>query len=228
MSWISITLNSSIGKKVIVALTGLFLITFLVGHLAGNLQLLIADKAVRNVQFNEYAYFMTHNPLIKILSWATYISILIHIIYSSLLTWFNQRSRPVAYAVPNQSKATYASKNMWFLGSIILVFIIIHLKDFWYVMHFGEIGICDKCPSEGAKQLYMIVEKAFREPFYVLFYLISMSILAFHLSHGFGSAFQTLGLNHKKYSPFIKTIGLTFSVIVPILFGLIPVYLLFE
>lgn len=228
MSWIGVTLNSSIGKKVIVALTGLFLITFLIGHLAGNLQLLIPDKAIRSTQFNEYAYFMTHNPLIKLLSWATYISVIVHIIYSTTLTWYNRRSRPVAYAVSTRSKASWASKNMWFLGSIILVFMVIHLKDFWYVMHFGEIGMCEPCETQGAKDLYALVDVAFKEPFYAIFYVIAMSILAFHLSHGFASAFQTLGLNHKKYSPVIKTVGLIFSVIVPILFGLIPVYLFFE
>ncbi len=220
MSWIKIALNSSIGKKVIVALTGLFLITFLIGHLAGNLQLL-ADNP--ELKFNKYAHFMTTNPAIKGLSWATYISILVHVFYSLTLTWHNKKARKINYAVSNNSKATWASKNMALLGSIILLFIVIHLKDFWYEMHWGEI----KEDAEGFKNLYHTVEMAFRSGYYTLFYVIAMGFLAFHLSHGFSSAFQTLGLNHKKYSPLIKTIGFIFSVVVPILFALIPVYLFF-
>ena len=221
MGWIRQTLSSTLGQKLVMALTGLFLIFFLIGHLAGNLQLLSSAKDA-NIQFNEYAHFMITNPAIKILSYLTYFSILIHVIYSIILTRLNLKSRPIVYAYSGDTQNTiWASKNMGILGTFILIFLVIHLKSFWYEMHWGEIGHDEKLN----KDLYTIVIEAYKELWYVILYVVSMVLLGFHLSHGFSSAFQTLGLNHRKYTFLIKGFGKIFCIIVPGLFAFIPIYL---
>ena len=131
----SALLKSSLAKKYWMALTGLFLCTFLAGHLAGNLQLIFGDA----LQFNQYALFMTTNPAVKLLSYVTYISILFHAIDGILLTIQNKKARPIGYAKENPgANSAWASRNMAVLGTLILVFIVTHMVNFWAVMHFDE------------------------------------------------------------------------------------------
>jgi len=131
----SALLKSSIAKKYWMALTGLFLCLFLAGHLAGNLQLIFGDA----LQFNQYALFMTTNPAVKLLSYVTYISILFHAIDGFLLTYQNVKARPIGYAKTNPSaNSSLASRNMAVLGTLILVFIVTHMVNFWAKMHFDE------------------------------------------------------------------------------------------
>jgi succinate dehydrogenase / fumarate reductase, cytochrome b subunit len=130
----SALLKSSIAKKYWMALTGLFLCLFLVGHLAGNLQLIFGTSK----QFNEYALFMTTNPAVKLLSYLTYISILFHAIDGILLTIQNKKARPIGYAKTDGSSSSFASRNMAVLGTIILVFIATHMVNFWAKMHFDQ------------------------------------------------------------------------------------------
>jgi len=223
MNWLSQTLTSSLGKKLIMALTGLFLILFLTGHLIGNLQLLKDDGGQA---FNEYAKFMTTTPIVKILSYLTYISIILHVFYSLILTINNLKSRPIKYAVNRQSEnSVWTSRNMGILGTLILIFLVIHLRSFWYEMHFGSIPTIAYEGGGQIKNLYLIVVEAFSHLWYVILYVVSMVALAFHLTHGFQSAFQTLGLRHLKYTPLIKIAGLLFAILVPALFALQPVYL---
>lgn len=222
MSWFSQALQSTLGRKVVMALSGGFLIVFLIGHISGNTLLFKNDGGDA---FNLYAQFMTTNPAVKILSYLTYASILLHIIYSVLLTMHNKKARKVGYAVTNRgANSAWSSRNMGILGSVILVFIIIHMYSFWFKMHWGEIP---RVIIDGAevKNLYLVVNESFHQLWYVALYVISMGILAFHLSHGFSSAFQTLGLNHKKYTPFIKKVGVAFSILVPTGFAAMPVFM---
>lgn len=205
------------------ALTGLFLILFLAVHLAGNLQLLKSDGGRA---FNVYAHFMTHNPLIVTISVVNFAFILFHIIWAAILTKRNRAARPVGYAVTNNS-STVTSRNMGILGTLILVFLVIHLRSFWYETHFGNIPLVDYDGSQ-VKNLFAVVDVAYTEPWFVLLYVVSMAIVAFHLYHGFGSAFQTLGLNHVKYNPAIRFIGVAFSIVVPVLFALIPILMFFD
>ena len=129
----SALLKSSIGKKYWMALTGLFLCVFLAGHLAGNLQLIFGTP----LQFNEYALFMTTNPAVKLLSYLTYISILFHAVDGILLTIQNRKARPIGYAKNNAAaNSKFASRNMAVLGTLILVFIVTHMVNFWAKMHF--------------------------------------------------------------------------------------------
>jgi succinate dehydrogenase / fumarate reductase cytochrome b subunit len=271
--------KSSIGKKVFMALTGLFLCTFLVGHLLGNLQLILKTGEDGRRAFNEYAYFMGHNPFIKILSYVTYAAVIIHIIDGILLTIQNRKSRPVRYAYNKPgANSSSASRSMAILGTLILVFLATHMANFWWKMkvkedvplhtytlemknqmmgaantqlyytHVPGVQPIPKDPNnivekgtdlyikgtnvkvaEGYRDLHTLVMDFFSKSknegalFAVLFYVISMVVLAYHLLHGFQSAFQSLGINHPKYTPLIKKLGVAFAIIVPLLFAIIPV-----
>ncbi len=224
MSWVTKTLSSTLGRKLVMALTGLFLILFLIGHVSGNLLLLKNDGGEA---FNIYAKFMTTNPAVKLLSYLTYISIIGHVIYSIILTRKNKAARPVGYSVSKAStNSSTASRNMGVLGTIILLFLIVHLQSFWYQMHWGDLPIVEY-NGESYKDLYSIVSFAFQNELMVAGYVIAMGFLGYHLSHGFASAFQTLGLNHKKYTPAIEAFGKLFSIVVPVLFAIMPLYIYF-
>jgi len=221
MSWFTNALSSTIGKKVIMSLTGLFLITFLIVHVSGNMLLFKNDGGEA---FNLYAEFMTTSPLIKIASYILYSGIILHVIYALILSVKNKQARPVGYklANPNQN-SNWRSRNMGVLGTIVLIFLVIHMRSFWYEMHFGDVPIKSYSGVE-VSDLYTVVKAAFGEWWYSLLYVLAMVGLAFHLVHGFWSAFQTLGLSHKKYTPFIKTVALIFAIVVPVLFASMPVY----
>ena len=224
MNWFTNFFSSTIGRKVVMALTGLFLIIFLVVHLIGNLQLLKSDSGQA---FNIYAQFMTSNPLIKIISIVNYAFILIHVAWSILLTIRNRQARGRQGYNMNNNSSHWTSRNMGILGTFIFIFLVIHLRSFWYEMHWGGIPTAN---YEGAeyKNLYAVVDAAYGNIWFVVLYVVSMALLAFHLFHGFGSAFQTLGLNHVKYNPVIRFVGVAFAVIVPALFALIPIYMYFN
>lgn len=278
------------------ALTGLFLCTFLIGHLLGNLQLIFKTGEEGRRAFNEYAYFMGHNLFIKVLSYTTYIALIIHAVDGIMLTIQNKKARPVNYAYNNpKANSGTASRNMAILGTLILVFLATHMANFWWkakiteeipmhslvktvdypvgqnpatgemitkpieVTHYLNTNgtyqqFMVKDPStgqeqklfeiknkhefyditsgvkigEGYKDLHTVVMTFFSKEnssalFGVLFYVISMLVLGYHLWHGFASAFQSLGLNHPLYTPIIKKIGMAFSIVVPFLFAIIPV-----
>lgn len=218
-------LKSSLAKKYLMALTGLFLCTFLIGHLAGNLQLFIQGSEGQQA-FNEYAQFMTTFPLVKILSYLTYASVLFHIVDGIVLTMRNRKSRPVGYVKEKGSaNASWSSRNMGLLGTIIAVFLVSHMQTFWYKMHFGAMPM-----HEGLKDLHTVV-LAFFSPanslglIAVLGYVFAQAALSFHLVHGFQSGFQSLGLRHPKYTPVIEKTGYLFGIGVPVLFASIPVFL---
>ena len=235
MDWFIRFITSSIGQKVVMSLTGLFLIVFLVVHLVGNLQLLAADEGQA---FNEYAYFMTTNPLIGGLSYGLYAGFLLHAI-QGLALWYRNRQAAGGqsrYAVNAlQAASAHAPKrssaHMALLGTIILVFLGIHMGDFWYSMKFTEdIDTVTYAAGGGAavKNLYYKVSQSFAQPWIVIVYVVSMVVLGFHLVHGFWSAFQTLGLNHRKYTPLLKALGVIYAVVVPAAFAAIPVYMYFQ
>ncbi len=230
MSWVSHFLTSSLGKKLIMSLTGLFLILFLVIHLAGNLQLLpqFAHDPVDTpgMAFNLYAKFMTTFTPIKVVSYGLYAFILIHAVQGWILWRQNAQARgPVGYAV-NDLRAVNTNArtaaNMGRLGTIIFIFIVLHLYQFWLQMKLGNLPMANYDGQE-VKDLYYIVAKTYENPVFVAVYVVSMVAIAFHLWHGFQSAFQTLGLNHKKYTPAIHFIGKAYSILVPLGFAAIPV-----
>ena len=213
--------SSKIFQKALAAFSGGFLVLFLVGHLVGNLQLFIPGELGQK-QFNAYALFMTTNPAVIALSYVTYASIFLHSILTVYLVIKSKLARPIKYQVSSgNSNSSWASRNMAFLGTMLLIFIIIHLRSFWYEMHFGDIGI-DKW---GNKDLHTVTVSAFQNIFYTGFYILSMLMLAFHLSHGVGSAFQTLGLNTLKYEKSITFFGKGIAIIIPLIFATIPIVL---
>ena len=212
---------SSLTKKYFMALSGLFLCLFLVGHLAGNLQLFMQGEAAR-LQFNKYGEFMTSFPLVKILSYLTYFSIIFHVIDGLMLTLHNRKARPVGYAYSRPDKnSAWSSRNMGILGTVLLIFIVLHMKSFWAEVHFGAL------PEDANhnKDLYFITVAAFKQWWYTALYIPAMAALGFHLYHGFASGFQSLGLRHPRYYSFIRKFGMGFSIVVPFLFGAICVYL---
>ncbi|MGB3181135.1 MAG: succinate dehydrogenase cytochrome b subunit [Cyclobacteriaceae bacterium] len=221
MSWVVQTLTSSIGKKVIMALSGLFLIIFLIGHLSGNFLLLKSDGGKA---FNEYAEFMTTNQIVQVIRYILYAGILLHIFYAIALTIYNNKARPVGYKMSRANEnSSWISRNMGLLGTLIAVFLVIHLRSFWYRMKFGEMPEVTYESVGTVKDLYAIVYEAFAELWYTGLYVVLMVFLALHLAHGFHSAFRTLGLRHSKYLPIVKNIGLAFAIIVPALFASLAV-----
>ncbi len=223
MNWLVDALTSTIGRKVLMALTGIFLILFLVIHLIGNLQLLKGDDGE---SFNLYAEFMGRNPLIQTVSIVNFVLILTHIIVSVFLTQRNKKARPVPYAYVDNS-STWSSRNMGILGTVILVFLVMHLQAFYLPAKTGKLDVINYGGVE-VEDMHKATQAAFAQWWIVLLYVLSMIGLAFHLSHGFQSAFRTLGINHPKYTPFIKGLGTAFSILVPAAFALIPVYMFFN
>lgn len=211
---------SGIWKKSFMAITGLFLCTFLVVHMLGNMQLLANDGGM---MFNIYAYKMTHNPLIKIVSYVTYAGFLFHTIDGIYLAFQNNKSRPVAYSYSKPgSGSTWASRNMISLGLLIFFFLVVHLSQFWYKYKFTTLPTISY-EGEQIKDLYKVVFAAFTEWWIVVLYLLSLVALYFHLAHGFQSAFQTLSFRHPRYFKMIKAFGIGFSILIPLGFALQPI-----
>jgi succinate dehydrogenase / fumarate reductase cytochrome b subunit len=256
MSEFKQTFNSSLGKKLIMALTGLFLCTFIIVHVGGNMLLFSNDNGFG---FNIYANFLTHFPPIEVVAWILYLCIAVHALYGLILTIKNRKARPVGYAVQPKSDASWSSKNMGLLGSILFLFIVIHMGDFWFKYKYtNEVGfkeyrtdLATGQTTESAytpvsadfnhsvstennveivrvKDLHARVTHTFGNIWYVILYVIAMGALSFHLLHGFQSAFRTLGWVHRKYTPVVYAIGTWFfAVIIPFLFALMPVYYFF-
>ena len=225
MKWIINLLTSSIGQKVVMSLTGLFLCSFLLIHLVGNLSLLFNDSGKA---FNEYAYFMTSNPIIKTISYGLYAMILLHAVQGFLLAAKNKKSKGSKYAVRTNDNGSWASKNMALLGTLILFFIFIHMGDFWWQMKMDRLEYVSYDGGHEVKDLYTKVYASFNVWYIVAAYLIGLVALAIHLLHGFSSAFQTLGLRHQKFTPIVKGLGYLFSIIIPILFAIIPIAIFFS
>ena len=252
MSEFKQTFNSSLGKKLIMALTGLFLCTFLIVHLGGNLLLFKHDDGYA---FNVYANFLTHFPPIEVIAYILYLCIVVHAVYALVLTIKNRKARPVGYAVTASDNASWSSKNMGLLGSILLLFIVIHMSDFWYRYKFtnsinykeyrtdlssGVTQSVEFTPASPdfensvqtvnnfevvrVKDLHARVQESFSQLWYIIFYVIAMVAVSFHLLHGFQSAFRTLGWVHRKYTPIVEFIGTwLFAVIIPLGFAAMPV-----
>lgn len=225
-TWFGRFITSSIGKKVVMALTGLFLITFLIVHLVGNLQLLGGSGQA----FNEYAYFMTHNPIIKASSYGLYASILLHAIQGLFLWRKNSQARGsqgYAVKVNRVAGASKASVRMGAIGTVILIFMGIHLAQFWFQTHWGsEIQEVTYAGwDHPINDLYALVAFTYTNIWMVILYVVSMIFVGFHLWHGFESAFQTLGLSHKKWTPLVRLVGRGLSVLLAAGFGIIPIFM---
>ena len=194
--------SSSLGRKYLMAITGLFLCSFLLIHLIGNVTL-FTDP----VQFNEYTRFMSSNPLIRVMEIVLVVGFLAHIIDAIMLTKANKTAQPVKYAM-DKKKSTWYSRNMGLTGTIILAFLILHLQSFWYGYKFGDVAMTLDSSGTDIKDMYTMVVAAFSQSWYSAIYVVAMILLGTHLNHGFQSAFQSMGLRHKKYTPAIKKAGI--------------------
>ena len=225
MKWIVDFLTSSIGRKLTMSLTGLFLILFLTVHLIGNLQLIAGDGGRA---FNEYSLFMGHNPFIQTVSIGNFFFILLHAIQGILLALKNKKAKGGKYAVASKDKTSWSSKNMALLGTLILAFLLMHLGHFWSQFKFNS-GSQPMISYEGVEMIdaYTKVVGVLINPVWLVAYLVGLLVLALHLNHGFASAFQTLGLRHKKYTPLISGLGKAYSILIPLGFAIIPLYLFF-
>ena len=205
------TLWSSIGKKLLMALTGLAFCGFLAGHLAGNLTIYGGKDA-----FNSYAeHLHALGPVLTLAEWGLLLFAVVHVCTGLTLFYQNFVARTSRYVVNKRAGGrTIGSMTMPYTGILLLAFIIFHLINFHFV---------DKTNTT----IYQIVAQAFENPLYVVIYILAMIVAALHVSHGLWSAFQTIGANHAKYMPFIMALSIMFSLAVGFGFGIIPIYLSF-
>jgi succinate dehydrogenase / fumarate reductase, cytochrome b subunit len=208
MNWLIDTFGSSIGKKLMMALTGLAFFLFLAAHLAGNMTVFAGPDA-----FNRYAETLKGLGIIVILMEAGLAAFaLIHIVTGLTLFYQNRKARPVRYHVnKNGGGRTIGSATMPYTGIVLLFFVIVHLLNFTFVDKTGT-------------TVFQIVSATFERPIYIIFYMASMVLLAIHISHGFWSAFQTIGANHPKYMPTLWVLSVAFALAIGIGFGMLPLY----
>ncbi len=208
--------TSSIGKKFVMGFTGFFLITFLIVHAGVNSLIFQNDNGN---MFNTVAYFMSHNFILRIMEVGLFVGLLLHIIQGLILWKQNSAARPIGYKMnrPNYNSKWY-SRSMGLLGTLLLLFLVMHLYHFWAGTK-NALFFENDAPHD----LYQEMIKVFANPLIVALYVAGLISLFFHLLHGFQSAFQTFGINHKRYTPIIKGIGVVYSVVICILFALMPI-----
>ena len=207
-------LESSIGKKIMVAAAGLLLCGFLVTHLAGNLLMFVGGDA-----FNRYAEALEHNPLLPVAEIGLVGLFLLHIVLSARATMANRAARPVAYeSYKGKGARTPGSRTMAITGTLILAFVIIHVATFKFKQFGGFKGL------PGEEGLFAHVLGWFSNPWYSAFYVLAVGGVGLHLSHGVQSAAQTFGLNHPRYTPLIRKAGLAFAGAMFLGFASLPVY----
>lgn len=222
---LSLVLNSSIGKKVLMAASGLFLCIFLLEHLYTNILLFkpLIDPTDGGKAFNEASNDMVHNILIRIVEIVLFAAIIFHVWQAIRLTIANKKARPVGYASGAKAKTSWVSKNMGLTGSIILFFIVVHLYQFFVPYRItGEVG------HDTDITLARSVSEALKNTAYAGLYLISVILIGMHVSHGLQSGFQSIGLNNKKYASVWKGISYGYAALITIGFGSFPIFFYFN
>ena len=220
--------KTSVGRKNLMAFTGLFIIFFLIIHLVGNLILVIPNSFfpiefwgdVENVHdmYNAYSHFLVHFWPVTIVAWVLYAAILAHIVDALLITLHNRKSQGEKYQVYDTDTSTWYSRNMGVLGTVIGLFIVLHMVQFWLQYKVLKIE----------HDLYNLVLATFKIWWYVVIYEIGIIALGFHLVHGIESAHRSLGIYPKKMMNTIKLIALFFSLVMAILYASIPIILYFK
>jgi len=207
--------SSSIGSKLLIALTGLGLFIFLVGHLTGNLLFIVGPEA-----FNAYGHAVVNNPLIYIIEVGLVAVFLLHVYKTARLYAGAKSARPVAYArkewAGRPSRKNWASTTMIFTGIVTFAFVVLHLRAFKFGAWYEATG--------GVRDLYRLQLEIFSNPAYVAFYMFAMVVIGFHLWHGVASAAQSLGIDHPKYTPRILWIGRALAVLIAGGFFILPLY----
>ena len=216
-------IQSSLGKKLLMGLTGLFLISFLVIHCLLNSFIFFNDGGL---MFNKGAQFMADNPIIRSMEIVLFLGLIIHCVQALILTMQNNKARPIKYAMNNgAANSKWYSRSMGVLGSLLLLFLVVHLAHFWVKSRITGLPGED---ANGNENLYAVMQEVFHMGWVVIVYVLGVIALAYHLLHGFPSAFQTMGWNHPKYNGLIRISGTLFSIIIPLIFALMPIAMYFE
>jgi succinate dehydrogenase / fumarate reductase cytochrome b subunit len=210
MNWYLFILGSSVGKKILMAVTGLCLIGFLAVHLLGNVMAFAGSEA-----FNGYAAKLhSLQPYLSVFNLGLAMLGLVHVVVGTILFFENLKARPTRYNVyKNPGGRTIGSNTMPYTGVLILIFVILHLLKFTFV-------------DKSVTPIYQQMAATFANPGWVFLYVVAMIIVAVHISHGFWSMFQTFGMNHPRYLPLIMKLGLVVTLVFGIGFGILPIYLL--
>lgn len=227
--------STSIGHKLIMSLSGLFLVVFLLVHMTMNLTLLLNDVSLFGTHwaegelYNTGAHFMISNPLVRIMEPLLAAGFIFHIVYATIITLRNRKTRPIGYAVSSGNHLTsWSSKNMYILGFMVLCFLALHIMHFFY-----DIRFTDDVPEVEVKGVimedtYILVKQLFTEGslgiIYSVVYIVASLFLGLHLSHGFWSGFQTLGLNGRKWIRRLEVISKIYAAVVAVGFASIPLY----
>lgn len=214
MTWKQL-FTSSIGKKILMGATGFFLIIYLIVHASLNALIFCNDNGAT---FNTGAYFMLHNYFVRFLEVGLFAVFVLHIIQGLLLWQKNRAARKINYAKSNFPKEIkWYSRYMGWLGTFLLLFLVMHLYHFWastkHELYFHGPVV----------DLYQEMKEIFTNPLWFTLYMIGLASLLFHLLQGFQSAFQTFGINHRRWTPIIKGIGIFYSVVICIVFAMMPV-----
>jgi len=219
MGWLFRFINSTIGKKFVMAITGSFLVIFMVIHLAGNLTLYGGADL-----FNGYVLTLDLiKPVIRIIEVVLLAAFILHI-FNGVWLWIeNKKSKGTRYKINASSEnSSLFSRTMFVTGSIVFIFLVLHLATFFWRFNVHD--------PEGLADLHLyfnIVTGFFQMWWYAILYIIAVILLGFHLNHGFQSAFQTFGWNHKKYTPIIKKLGTLYAIIMAVGFASLPIYFFF-
>lgn len=219
-------LLASIGRKFLMSITGLFLVMFIGVHLIVNLLLIFDDSGEL---FNIGAHFMATNPAIRIMEPLLGLGFMIHILWSFVLEYQNWKARPIKYNKKSvAASSSWSSRNMLILGAMVLVFLVMHIIDFFWIIKFNpeSLSVVENTEMHNA---YELVSNLFKSNvLYDLIYVLGAVLLGFHLSHGFWSAFQTLGLNNNNWMKRLKVLATIYAIIVAVGFSLIPLYFLIK
>jgi len=208
--------QTSVARKFVMALTGFFLIVFLLVHLTINSFSLFSAEL-----FNTGSEFMATNPLIYIMQYVLALGFIIHILMGIKLTWQNKAARPINYTYNRPGEnSSLSSRTMIYSGGLVLLFLILHIKDFFVEIKFNHLSNVDVVnPTD-----FDLLLQVFSNPIYVIIYVVAFLLLGFHLNHGFQSTFQSVGASHKKYTPILKKLGTAYSILIAVGFSAIAIF----
>lgn len=216
MKFFSFLFNSSLGRKYVMALTGIFLVTFLVVHVSVNACIYFNDGGET---FNTVAEFFAHNWLIRAMEIVLFVLLILHVVQGFVLWASNSSKRKIKYGrnAANSANSTWYSRSMGLLGTLLLMFLVLHLAHFWVKSRLTDLI------TSGESTLFAEMQQVFSIEWVVIVYVLGCISLAYHLLHGFQSAFQSMGINHPVYTPMIRAVGAGFSLIVPLVFASMPI-----
>jgi succinate dehydrogenase / fumarate reductase cytochrome b subunit len=225
MKW-SELFTSSVGKKFVMGLTGIFLILFLIVHVGLNACIWAMDGGE---MFNMAAHFMGATVVMRVLEIGLFLGFILHIVQAYMLENQNRKKRGVTYQVPMGNKGSkWYSRYMGWLGTFVLLFLVVHIRQFWVPSRFLEMPEVTYPPGVAVHDLFSLMKDTFTNIWYVALYLVGCLALSYHLMHGFQSAFRSLGVYNNRYLKLINGIGVGFAIIVPLTFAMMPVSMYFN